>query len=325
VNGPGGDIVIQADEVTATVVEYRPIYVGGDVSRPGEFAYRPRMTVRQALALSGGYDMVRHRAVNPILEGADLRSEYEALWAGLAKEQARIARIRAELADKTDFDQAALTKLPLPRSTLADILGVESETLRVRQADRQRQKGFLQRAVKQGNEQISVLTDQQMTEQKGSQADAEELQRALDLYAKGTVISPRVTDARRAVLLSSSRALQTTVQLIQLKRQQGEIARQLEQVDDMRRVELLRELQDSQVRLAEIRAKLQGVGDKLEYTSGLKPRLADGNSTTPRIAVIRETGDARQRLDATEDTELQPGDVVEISLRGGDIATVGSD
>jgi polysaccharide export outer membrane protein len=30
-NGPNGDIAIEADEVTATVVEYRPIYVDGDV------------------------------------------------------------------------------------------------------------------------------------------------------------------------------------------------------------------------------------------------------------------------------------------------------
>jgi polysaccharide export outer membrane protein len=325
VNGPGGDIVIQADEVIASVVEYRPIYVDGDVSRPGEFPYRPRMTIRQAVALSGGYDTLRYRAVNPILEGADLRSDYESLWVNLAKERVHIARIRAELADKNDFDQTALTKLPLPRSTLEEILRVESETLHVRQGDRQRQKEFLRRAVKQGNEQIAVLTEQQMTEQKGAQADAEELQRSLDLYAKGTLTSPRVTDARRGVLLSSSRALQTSVQVIQLKRQQDETSRQLEQLDDVRRAELLRELQDSQVRLAEIRAKLQGVGDKLEYTSLLKSRVARGNGPKPEIAVIRKNGDARERLDITEDTELQPGDVVEISLRGGDTATAAND
>src|SRR5258705_10621029 len=38
-------VVIEADQVTANVVENRPIYVNGDVSRPGEQAYRPLMTV----------------------------------------------------------------------------------------------------------------------------------------------------------------------------------------------------------------------------------------------------------------------------------------
>ena len=105
------------------------------------------------------------------------------------------------------------------------------------------------------------------------------------------------------------------MQLIQLNRQQDETSRQLKQLDDVRRVELLRELQDSQGRLAEIRAKLQGIGDKLEYTSLLKSRVARGNGPKPEIAVIRKNGDARERLDTTEDTELQRRSVEIVAQR----------
>ena len=52
-DGHENSVTIEPDEVTATVVEYRPIYVNGDVSKPGEQAYRPLMTVRQAITLSG--------------------------------------------------------------------------------------------------------------------------------------------------------------------------------------------------------------------------------------------------------------------------------
>lgn len=317
-NGPGGDVAIEADEVTATVVEYRPIYVDGDVSKPGEFPYRPLMTVRQAIALSGGYDTMRYRTINPTLEGADLRSDYESLWTAFAKEQAHVWRMRAELADKSDFDQTPLSKLPLPSSTLAEIVRVETEALNVRQTDRQREKAFLQRAIKQNNDQLAVLSEQQKKEQQGTQSDAEELQRSLDLYSKGTLTSPRVTDARRAVLLSSTRALQTAAQLMQLRRQQDETSHRLERLDDERRMEVLRELQDSQVKLAEIRAKLQGVGDKLQYTSLLRSRLVRGSGPKPEIALIRKDGDRRKRLEANEDSELQPGDVLEISLHAVD-------
>jgi len=48
-------------EIIATIVEYRPIYVHGDVAKPGEYGYRPFMTARQAVAMSGGYDVVRAR------------------------------------------------------------------------------------------------------------------------------------------------------------------------------------------------------------------------------------------------------------------------
>ena len=41
--------------VTVSVVEYRNFYIFGAVRSPGGFAYRPGLTVRQAVALAGGF------------------------------------------------------------------------------------------------------------------------------------------------------------------------------------------------------------------------------------------------------------------------------
>ena len=49
------------------------------------------MTVRQAVAQAGGYDTVRFRIANPVLEQASLRSEYNSLWADYAKQRLRIS------------------------------------------------------------------------------------------------------------------------------------------------------------------------------------------------------------------------------------------
>lgn len=59
-------IVIDADEVTAAVAEYRPIYVNGDASKPGEYSYRRAITARQLIAVAGGYDVMHMRMSNPI-------------------------------------------------------------------------------------------------------------------------------------------------------------------------------------------------------------------------------------------------------------------
>ncbi|WP_245334787.1 hypothetical protein [Bradyrhizobium mercantei] len=58
-------IVIDADEVTAIVAEYRPICVNGDVSKPGGFPCRPSVAARQLVAVAGSYDMMRIRMNNP--------------------------------------------------------------------------------------------------------------------------------------------------------------------------------------------------------------------------------------------------------------------
>jgi len=308
------NIAIEPDDVTASVAEYRPIYVDGDVARPGEHPYRPLMTVRQAVALSGGYDTMRFRSINPILEGADLKSEYESLWVEFAKERAHVWRIKSELAGASDPKQLTLFDLPLPNAALAEIAQVETDAFMARQSDHLRQKTFLRRALKEDDDQIAILSEQKKKEEAGAKADAEELQKALDLYSKGTLTSPRVTDARRAVLLSSTRALQTAAQLMLLRRHQEETARQLERLDDERRIKLLAELQDSAIRLDQIRAKLQGIGDKIRYTALLRSQLVRGSGHKPAISIIRKVGDGRRQLEATEDSELQPGDVVEIAL-----------
>jgi polysaccharide biosynthesis/export protein len=308
-------VVIDVDRVTTTVAEYRPIYVNGDVAKPGEYTYRPSITARQLVAVAGGYDVMRIRMNNPYLESADLRSEYGSLWTELAKEQAHMWRIKTELGEAAQINPGALTDVPVVRSAISEIINAESEYLKTKQNDYQQEKAYLQRGVRQGDDEVRVLSDQQKKEEEGYKSDLEELQRATDLSAKGNSTNPRVTDARRAVLLSSTRKLQTSAQLLQVKKQQDEFARKLTKLDDQRRLDLLRELQDTSLRLNQIREKLQSVGEKLQYTAMVRSQLAGGAGSKPDIAIVRKGEKGPERIIASEDTELEPGDAVEVTLR----------
>jgi len=305
---------IDPEEVTAIVAQYRPIYVNGDVAKPGEQPFRPLMTVRQAVALSGGYDMLRLRTENPLFVVADLKGEYQSLWVAFAKEQAHISRLKAELGDKDALDQPPVADTRMPSTGIAEIVAIEAEHLRVDQADHEREKAFLRRSVNKADEQIQVLEMQEAKEEQGTQADAEELKRVLELFGKGALPSPRVTDARRAVLLSSTRKLQTAAQSMQIKKQEDELARQLERVDDQRRIKLLQELQDARMALGQVQAKLQSTSEKLQYAAARLP-VGRANELRPDIALIRKGEKGHARIAADEDSELQPGDVVEVALR----------
>src|SRR3954453_14846441 len=84
--------MFERDEVAATIVEYRPVFITGDVARPGEQPFRPRMTVRQALASAGGFSaMARANATS--FDAANLRSEYVTVWLDLARQNVRAWRI----------------------------------------------------------------------------------------------------------------------------------------------------------------------------------------------------------------------------------------
>jgi polysaccharide biosynthesis/export protein len=320
--GPDGRevaVVIDAHEVTATVVEYRPIYINGDVSKPGHYPYLPSTTARQLMAVAGGYDIMRVRMNNPYLESADLRAEYGSLWTEFAKDQARLWRIKTELGEATQISPSAATDVPIARSAISEIFNAETEYLKTKQNDYRLEKAFLERGVRQGDDEVRVLSEQQKREEEGFQSDLEELQRAQEMFAKGTLTSPRVTDARRAVLLSSTRKLQTSAQLMQVKKQQDELARRLTKLDDQRRLDLFRELQETSLRLSQIRERLQSVGEKIQYTAMVRSQLARGTDSRPDITIIRKGKNGPEQIVANEDTELQPGDTVEVSLRYQDM------
>ena len=66
-------------DVTVEIVEYRPVYVSGDVAKPGAVPYRPGMRVRDAVAVAGGLDVMQLRGRDVLVQAVEARGEYEKL------------------------------------------------------------------------------------------------------------------------------------------------------------------------------------------------------------------------------------------------------
>ena len=311
-DGRERSVVIKFDEVSASVVEYRPIYVHGDVMKPGELTYRPHMTVRQAVAGAGGYYQLRFQTFSAVRDLIDLQGEYAALWTSLARERLLVWRLTSELGETAELDPKVLQDVPLPKTMLANLISVEAEHLKVRKDDFQRENAYLTHAIAQTGEQIAALEEEQKKENEGIKADLDELERVTNLFKGGNLVMPRLTEARRAVLLSTTREVQTRSQLIQAKRERTDLTRKLEKLPDELRMGLLKELQEARVRLNTAQAKLQIIGEKLPYA--MKPLAARDSDTTPRITVFRDDLRSERTLTGYGDTKLQPGDVVEVVL-----------
>jgi len=312
--------MFERDEVAATIVEYRPVFISGDVTRPGEQAFRPHMTVRQALASAGGFSALA-RANATSFDAANLRSEYITVWLNLAREHARVWRIKTELGENIELDQNAIPPAPVSDEVSSQIANLEIKYRAASSADHERAKEFLRQSIEQAGKQALVLAEQKQSEDEGVQADTQELQKAKAAYGNGTLPSPRVAEVRRAVLYSSTRQLQTTNQLMLVQKTRAELARELEKIDDQRRLRLLAELQDASVKLAGERAKLRGVEEKLQL-AGLRPPRTSDSTSKADIAVFRTGMSGKERLTLEADSELQPGDVIEVALRpeGVDVA-----
>src|SRR5262249_51793568 len=174
-------LILPAD-IVVTAVEYRPIYVSGDVARPGELAFRPGMTVRHAIAMAGGYDLMQSRLANPFLQAADFRSDYEGLWAELATQQARIWRLRTELSEQPV--EPGDNTGPIPAEFSERLMQAETAHLKARLADREKDKGLLQEAIKKADLQLGILADKKKRDEEGNEADAADFQKVKELFQK---------------------------------------------------------------------------------------------------------------------------------------------
>lgn len=308
-------VMIAPDEVTVVIVDYRPIYVNGDVSQPGQQAYRPGMSARQAIAVAGGLDVMRFRAQNPLLEEADFRASYDENWTRYAEQQARVLRLKSELANAPEIDAASLKETPIPAELAERIVSNANAQLAARNSLHQKEKEYLTAAISTEDERIAALSEQQEKEKAGADADREELERVQDLFDRKTVPITRLIDTRRSILLSSTRYLQTIAQRGQSERDRAELAAKLKKLGDQRREVILAELQMAEVELAATRSRLQAVGDKMIYTGLVRSRLVRGKDAEPSIVIYRDAPGGTQALESTQDTELRPGDVVDVALQ----------
>lgn len=75
---------VRDPNVTVSVVNYRPVYVLGEVERPGEYAYNERMTVYALVAMAGGFTYRANQNVAIVRHEGDTQEREYALTSGSA-------------------------------------------------------------------------------------------------------------------------------------------------------------------------------------------------------------------------------------------------
>ena len=312
-------IVIQAEEVSASVVEYGPIYIDGDVRKPGAVAFRPGITARQAIALAGGVEIAALRTRDPLAEASAARSELQSINVKLAEAEAQAAELAAELRGDDQLVGFSPQGLDVAPAQLNQIVQDESNVVQARMADYTRQQQFLQASIATITNRVTVLQKQEKAEEEGARADNDDLQKMIELLKRGNVANPRVLEARRALLMSQTRSLQVADGLLQLTMQSEDLSRQLHHLQDDHTAELVKEAQETQATLAELKVKRDAARERLNLYSMSRARLSVDQPSSVDVALVRDKRNgksARETIDG--DYPLEPGDVIEVAVRAAE-------
>lgn len=299
------------------VLETRPVYVLGDVQKPGEYQFRPGMTVLQVVSLAGGWLRFNDPGLMRLdRDSINITGEMQTLVRRYNELIARRARLNAELAMASDIQfPADLLRMSQSDGDVQQLIREERSLLNIRQEALKTQIESLQQTRALYESEIEAITRQIQANKAQSASVEKELSEVRDLVKRGLSTIPRLSNLERmqAQLEMNEQGFKT---LILRSRQSITLADQrIFDLKSERNASLTAEIQKIRMDMDDIGVKYDTNRHLLFEAKFTVPTLvgnSDGAIETRSLAVVRVLDGAARTIDADEHTELLPGDVLRV-------------
>lgn len=301
--------ILSPDDVTVDIASYRPVYVSGAVANVGPQAFRPGMTVRQAVAGAGGEGR-QSKDRETSRHADDLRGRIKDLELEILQERMKLRATQAEIKGETISLNIAEPQTRRD-SREALILRGEAAQLAARLDKARTERAAAQAAIVRATARLAILIKQQAEEDEGAKADFAEAAKVADFMQRGISSAQRLTDARRMSLLSATRALQTAVQVEATKKELEEATNRVPSLDLERRVALLSSLHASENNLEKLSIRRATLLENLVAVDTSTDGLQD-LGVKFEFFIHRRLGGTTSLLPVQHDEYLDSGDVLEV-------------
>lgn len=316
-----GDLLVDP-KIDLSIAAYRPVYVLGDVRKPGLIDYRPLLTVEQAVGLAGGLSTQTTSGEEQLMAEAALRGELRVIDADLAREAAAIARLRAQARDGTDApaeldyaDAPAAVRAHVTPDSFSIYAETERRLLEVERRGAAEETALLASEIAAREQQIALLT--QRVENQTAQIDLRrsELERMRDLVQRGLQRSTDLLRLEREVSEAEGRVLDVSRQQAEARAELAQLRREQNRMTETRNQQTLEQLQERLVSVDRLLARRGSVEERVFLTANWeaeRSRAAFSIETT--YTIRRGRGSAMRVLSAERISELTPGDVLLVSI-----------
>lgn len=310
---------VTAPDTTVEVIEHRPFYITGDVTTPGEYAFRPGLTVLQAVSLGGGLRRTVSTeglmAMRDMLESSGSMSLLEQERIALIMQHARLlAEIEGRAAIETPEALKPIENVPAVAAALRNerllfatrksTFQTQLRTLNELKAHLEGESNALVRQVETSKEQVELIQ--------------QELAGLARLSARGLTTQSRLLGLRRTLA-------QTKGEQIQLEARQSKVRSDITQAE-VTKLSLIRQRSEEGTQaLKETMAQLDTVERKITSAKrvfGHSRQVAatgygmagpNGSRPKPAFEIVRRIDERVIQMAADENTRLIPGDTLKVT------------
>lgn len=306
------------------IVTFRPFFILGDVERPGEYPYRPGLTVLGAIGIAGGY--YRQADTGPLRLGRDValaQGDIDSLSQKLVRQKARAARLQAALAGSADVAfPAELTKVKDNPAIAAVLAGEKASLALEREAATQEAqtvegaKSLYQKEIEGLNGQIEALKREQ-------DAVKQQLQDLRALSSKGLALTPTMLTLERAVAQSESEQLNIETAIVRAQENIAEAEQHARDLALARDRDNRKALEDARDQIKDIATRVETAEALLDEAQVRAPReeqMRGGPNDSrlddaPPIALVRHNGTESREITVDESNLVEPDDVIKVPER----------
>ncbi|GAA5628663.1 hypothetical protein Brsp05_03962 [Brucella sp. NBRC 12953] len=303
--------------VTASVSQYAPVFVVGDVKTPGKYDFRPGMVALELMALGGGAGKGEAPAVTAGMQMISAQQEYADLQMQITTTNIRRVRLKAEL-DGTEFDYQ------LPQATSANaqsaslsqhMLDGEKTLFNVRRSNLAAERVALNAQSASYGDEIQTLQQSIKLHDAEIQLLQENVDSSKSLVDRGLAAKSNLRDMERDLSATRRDALELGSFLARARQNQLAVQQRIANLEEARKSEAATSLQELDLNIArmELRSNAQ-----LQTMAEIAKSSGNISSSDMRqkllFTISRNVNGTFEEIKADERTKIRPGDILRIEL-----------
>ena len=312
------DAFLLDPRVTLDLVEARPIYVAGDVRRPGAYPFQLGMTVQHAISSAGGQRTLDIEMFGARLETGRLREKLRQSLQSVGLAMIRRERLRAERADAEDLAMPAGISGFLTENQVREAHDNERTLMQQRTTALRSEIAVLGRQVAVYQQEVQALTEQGEAKLHEGELVAQESRFVENLMKQGlTPRTSRVIELQRIAIQIEGERRQIAVQITKAKQEIARVEQAVGTLTQQRQIEITTGVKDAAdlvanltIGIDEARASLIEAREVLPGPGAPPP----GQPLTG-VTILRTRTDGVITIAAGVTTPMLPGDLIDVPRR----------
>lgn len=304
----------QAADTAVDIVAYRPFYILGNVTAPGEYSYRPGMIVLNAVSLAGGVYR-SERGSQWEIERTSIASRGELAVLDGRSEDLRASKIRfeAELSGATEFPPIAREASPQAARAREEQRAIFEAANRQHLA----QKSAIQTSLAMREKEVAALDQQSVDLERKLAATQAEVEQVRELAKRDLAVN-KLFPLERTLADVQREQQDLEINKLRARQEIDLLARSATDLEALRRNEALTGVQRVNAQLREVEEQRNALLRLLEGAAYYSATLADGSAADaePRLCytIVRGSDHGNiSEIAVKETSKVEPGDIVKVS------------